>query len=402
MRAAARRGPPRVHAQQREHDLRGVIDVGVVDVGELERPATRLELRPAHRPVAPNADLLAEQPVGGAHECGILRGHAGVLQRHDRERGVPDGRLAGFQPPRPALLDHEALDPREADAHDRMVDLVAAQRERHERVDPGRLDPSPGAVGLLARHDPALRAGERERAQPAQWPPFVGAQRAIPAREPAAGARAALAWLPGLRAAQLSEVERERALGAVGPHNGERDDRLARPAGEVEDVEGDPRGQQRELHRQRRDLLPGPEPEERHPDVREHARVLDAAALADELASRAHVLGLGRVARQPQRPIGLDRGREVAGPAVEVRPGAVRALLRADPRRRALRLRRRPHAQELAQEHVLGVHRDVALELALPPPGLVLQREQVLAGAGQTLLQLAELPDRGRRHLREP
>ena len=40
------------HGSQGEHHLGGVVDVGVVDVGELERPAAGLQLRAAHRPVA--------------------------------------------------------------------------------------------------------------------------------------------------------------------------------------------------------------------------------------------------------------------------------------------------------------------------------------------------------------
>ena len=42
-------------AAQREHDLGGVVDVGVVDVGELERPAAGRELRARDRPVAADA-----------------------------------------------------------------------------------------------------------------------------------------------------------------------------------------------------------------------------------------------------------------------------------------------------------------------------------------------------------
>ncbi len=100
-------------------------------------------------------------------------------------------------------------------------------------------------------------------------------------------------------------------------------------------------------------------------------------------AAAAHVLGLGRVAGQAQRPVGLDRRRQLAGAAVEVRPGAVLALLGADPGGRALGLIGAADAEELAQEHVLGVHRHVRLQLALPPAGLVLQGQQVLARALQ-------------------
>ena len=39
--------------------------------------------------------------------------------------------------------------------------------------------------------------------------------------------------------------------------------------------------------------------------------------------------------------------------------------------------------RKFTQQQVLGVHRDVGLELADPPPARVLQAEQVLAGGGQ-------------------
>ena len=136
--------------------------------------------------------------------------------------------------------------------------------------------------------------------------------------------------------------------------------------------------------------LPRPQPEQRQPHVREHARAARCPPCArTNAAARAHVLGVGRVAGQAQRPVGLDRRRQLARAAVEVRPRAVGALLGADPGGRALGLVGAADAEELAQEHVLGVHRHVRLQLALPPAGVVLQREQVLAGALQRHLRLA-------------
>ena len=65
------------------------------------------------------------------------------------------------------------------------------------------------------------------------------------------------------------------------------------------------------------------------------------------------------VAGQPQRGVGLDRGRQVGRAAVEVGPGAVVALLRADPAGGLLEVDRVEDAEELAQQQVFGVHRDV-------------------------------------------
>ena len=57
------------------------------------------------------------------------------------------------------------------------------------------------------------------------------------------------------------------------------------------------------------------------------------------------------------------------------------ALLAADAERGALVVGLVADAQELAEQQVLGVHRDVRLEVALPPALRVLPREQVPGGA---------------------
>ena len=60
---------------QREHDLGGVIDVGIVDVGELERPAAGVKSGSATTS-RPDGDLLAEQPFGGPHHRRVVAGNA--------------------------------------------------------------------------------------------------------------------------------------------------------------------------------------------------------------------------------------------------------------------------------------------------------------------------------------
>ena len=97
-------------------------------------------------------------------------------------------------------------------------------------------------------------------------------------------------------------------------------------------------------------------------------------------AARCMCARLGGIAGEPQRDVRLDRRRELRRAAEETRPRAVVALLRADPVRRARGLGA-ADAEELAQQQVLGVHRDVGLELALPVAALVLEREQAVARA---------------------
>ena len=91
------------------------------------------------------------------------------------------------------------------------------------------------------------------------------------------------------------------------------------------------------------------------------------------------------VAGQPQRHVGLDGGGQVGGAAEEVGPGAVLALLGPDPARRGGGGRVVAHAEELAQQQVLGVHGHVGLELALPPALGALQPERVVPRPGQGL-----------------
>src|SRR5262249_46542128 len=117
-----------------------------------------------------------------------------------------------------------------------------------------------------------------------------------------------------------------------------------------------------------------------------------------ERGCRTHVLGVRVVPGQAQRHVRLDRRREVAGADVELAPATVRMLLRADPRGRPLGRLRLPDAEKLPQQEVLGIHRYVCLELALPPACWVLEREEMVAGTEQGTLSIGANIDINRRH----
>ena len=161
---------------QREHDLGGVVDVGVDVVGELEGPAGRVEIGSLHRPVAAHADLFGEHPADAARDGRVVDRHARVEQRDDGEAGVPDRRLAGLEPADAAVrcvfVDEEAVQALDRRRDHRVVQRVAQQVQGEDRVDPRRLDAAPAAVGLLAGDDPlgGLRASRdwRSRAAPAR------------------------------------------------------------------------------------------------------------------------------------------------------------------------------------------------------------------------------------------
>ena len=87
---------------QREHDFRGVVDVGVEVVVELEGPSAWGEPRPtlAQSPGTVTSSASSQRPAAAAHRPSLVRPHRmhRVAERDQRERGVPDRGLAGLQP----------------------------------------------------------------------------------------------------------------------------------------------------------------------------------------------------------------------------------------------------------------------------------------------------------------
>ena len=331
------RGPAAAPAQREDH-LGGVVDVGVVVVRELERPAAR---RAGGRRTAQSPrmrHLLVEQPAARrARAPGGRAPRPASRERDQRQRRVPDRRLAGLEPAAvPSSTIVKLSSPSRPVCDHRVV-----ERDSRAGAAPSASRPTAAGCRPTSRRPPG--ASTIQRSAVAQRAP-AQRRRAAAARSGAARGRAARTRpathgerRDAARAAPASAARRapKRQRGRIGrcaDDDGERHDRLPRPAGEVVDVERDPRRQQDQLRRQRRHVVPRPEPEQRQPDAGEHARALEPAARRGRSSrARAHVLGVGRVAGQPQRDVGLDRRRQVAGAAVEVRPGAVVALLRADP-----------------------------------------------------------------------
>ena len=278
-----------------------------------------------------------------------------------------------------------------------MVEGVAPQVQREDRVHPGRLDAPPAPVGLLAPDDPGFRLAQRRLAHgPAQrlpvGEPVVLVEDPVEEHEsagPVPQRRSGAVW--SLAGPQLVDAERDRPDRAVGAHDGDGDGGLARPAAEVVDVAGHPRRERHDLWWEGRQLVPGPEPEQREPDPREDPRVLDPARGADERRGPRHVLVGRLVAGEAERAVRLDRRRQVPRPAVVRGPGPVGTLLRADPRRGLRRVGRLTDAEELTEQQVLGVHRHVRLELALPPTLGFLDRKEVGARFCEGVARRGEL-----------
>src|SRR4051812_5182714 len=350
-----------VAAPQRERDDGGVVDVGIEVVLELEGPAAGREVGPAHRPVALDRDLLGKQPVGCANERRVLRAEAGVAEREDGERRVPDRRLAGLGAQPVALVDREALPALDGLAQGLVLEAVAESDEHQDRPDPRRLDPAPRAVGLLMLPDPAFGFFDRN-------PPSSRDVR--PAAAGGAGA-------------DLAQVEVGSAHGLESAADRERDEGAARPAREVVDRERRARREQRELDRDRDDSPPGPLAEEREEALREDSRLQDPALGPDVVARLLARLN----SRELERGVGLHRGREIRGPLEPDRPGAVVSLTRQQLVRDLAVEVGRAQGEDVVPEEVLRDHRRVRLELADPPAARVLELEQA---AGRALDRLVE------------
>ena len=193
-------------------------------------------------------------------------------------------------------MDGEPLEPLEAAPHHRMVERVAAEMKRYQRIDPRRLDPSPGSVGLLAIDDPALGAGERRLSDRPQRMALVQVEEAVEREQQAAAQRICTGRRPGLRPAELADLERQRPDRPDRQHHRQRDDGLTGPAGEVIRVQRHPGGEQHHLRRQHRHLLPRPRPEQREPNVGEHPGPLEPALSPDPGGRGAHVIRGGLIA----------------------------------------------------------------------------------------------------------
>ena len=101
-------------------------------------------------------------------QAGSSGGDARVEQRGQRQAGVPDRRLAGLEPAHRAvgavLADEEAVQPGEPGAHRGVVEGVAEQVQRHQRVHPRRLDAAPATPSASWRariHSAARRIASR-------------------------------------------------------------------------------------------------------------------------------------------------------------------------------------------------------------------------------------------------
>jgi hypothetical protein len=121
-----------IGAAKSENNLRRVIDVGVIVVGELERPPTGSQIGSPYAPVASHRDLLVEQPASGFAQRRVVRGHTGVGERHNRQGGVPNRGLARLDAPARLIFDGKCVETVEPGLHHRVVEWIALEMQCHQ------------------------------------------------------------------------------------------------------------------------------------------------------------------------------------------------------------------------------------------------------------------------------
>ena len=154
-----------LRAIHRHHHHRGVVDVGIMRIGVLERPAARAHVRPPRDPIALDVEhLIGPQPFEPLHDPPHRLLVAGLQQRVAGEPGVPDRRHAGLAIGLVRMHGQELLDRPAGDRARRIVRRIAERVEHHHAVGHRREDRAETVLAVEPLAHPGL--GERNRALP--------------------------------------------------------------------------------------------------------------------------------------------------------------------------------------------------------------------------------------------
>src|SRR5436305_914861 len=128
------------------------------------------KIGPANGPIAVDRNLLRDEPLAGAAELWMRSRHARIEQCDHREGRIPDRGLTGLGAEPVSLVDREAAPAVDGCTQRLVLEPMPECGEHDDRPDPGRLDPAPRPVCLLAVADPALGSRERDAAdRPRPW-----------------------------------------------------------------------------------------------------------------------------------------------------------------------------------------------------------------------------------------
>ena len=299
-------------------------------------------MRELHRPVARHAHLPVEQPLRRLLDLlGVLFQQPGVVEGEQRQHRIPDGAVGGLDEGCLAFVHTPAwiVERVQPLGQDRMIDGIAFVVQRHQAVNPRRLNAAPGAVGVLMPDDPFKRVPDG-RTAPQAHPELVpgilqGVQHPVsPAEEAVPCVRASLLRqivierLAPAREQRIKPVfRRQRPAGMARGEHGNRHQRGASPLREIIDGKRKPEREPDDFWRSIRGLLPRPFADQRQPIAGEDADIAQTALRSDPFERLGH---RGLIVAMPERAqsrVGFHRCVDVAiRRAVVDLPGAVRPL----------------------------------------------------------------------------
>ena len=326
------------------HDDGCIIDVRVIIIGVLERPAAGPDVRATKRPVANNIeDLARHQPVGGSG-YGLL--HPRLLGRVTRQTvrnfkhrlfgkaRIPDRRHARLDIRIAVIiLDHQPTQRFLRDHQIRIVLGIAERYHRHDRIGHGGKDTAEAIHTVEALKREVHRLLDRQGAQALREIGLGLAQHDIDQAKRGApeirhrGVHVALFLIrrgheklfdrdaPGIDRARFQRHQHDK-----------RGDHGPRPIGDLGDMEREPFRQDHDLDRHHRHAAPGNEAEQCQRRAGEHVGAGGTTGAEDHAARAPHMRCVDIIPGQFQREIRLDRRAQVEGTVVEQRPAAVLAL----------------------------------------------------------------------------
>ena len=195
-------------------------------------------------------------------------------------------------------------------------------------IDPRRLNPGPGTVGLLMTHHPiddlslgptAKRVHGEKLVEPNKLVQVVQQFRPPPTR--LGFGQGVIGFFPRLRV-QLVQVRPiwNRAVRLATQDNQHGNNGWASPAGKVVDAEGQRRRHKNQFWRQVGNAFPIPLPEQGQPDLSEDSGIRYSAPGEDESAGLGHIYLVGGMSGQFQSEIALNRSAQVAGRLIILAP----------------------------------------------------------------------------------
>ena len=292
----------------------GVVDVGVMLVGEFEGPTGRLDFGALHRPVAAMADFLGGDPAGGGGHGGA-RGFGQVSHFTESEhgdRGVPDGGEARLVIEAIGGFGEQAVELGDGADEIGMVARIAERIERHDAVHHGGVDGAEAVAVTGAVEHPLFgvaHGGAADILGAAIFPEFEDAVELMKEDGGAAAASHAKALAGGY---QLVDVEArgDGADAAAGLDDGERDDDGAGPRGHlIKHVAGE----ENNFGGHGGGVFTRIKTEEAEIDFDVTVGRLDAAEIEDAAGGALQRLAVGREAGEFERDIGLDGSADVGG-----------------------------------------------------------------------------------------